>query len=319
MTRADRLDLVVTLGPSSFALAASLAAAGATAFRVNASHLDPDALDGVLTALRQACPSADVVLDLQGAKMRLLMAQPLPVSRGDHLRLSLAPAAPVRVPHVEFYQQVRRGDTLSMDDGRLHFRVEKAGDTDADLVALDAGVLLPRKGVNVNEHPIEPHELTETDRRACAIGSRHGVSTFAFSFMTDGREAAWLRSEVPGCCVVGKIERREAVRHLAAIARCVDAMWICRGDLGAQLGPAALARFVAGFEPARCPVPVLMAGQVFEHLTGHREPTRSEVCHLYDLVTRGYAGVVLSDETAVGHAPAGSTSQVAALLAAFRA
>jgi uncharacterized protein (DUF433 family) len=28
--------------------------------------------------------------------------------------------------------------------------------------------------------------------------------------------------------------------------------------------------------------------QVLEHLTAHVEPTRSEVCHVYDLLARGY-------------------------------
>jgi pyruvate kinase len=51
------------------------------------------------------------------------------------------------------------------------------------------------------------------------------------------------------------------------------------------------------------PVPVLLAGQVLEHMTGHPTPTRSEICHLYDALERGYAGVVLSDETAVGRHP----------------
>ena len=80
-----------------------------------------------------------------------------------------------------------------------------------------------------------------------------------------------------------------------------------------------LARFVAAVEPLHVPVPVLMAGQVLEHLTGHPEPTRSEVCHLFDLVARGYAGIVLSDETAVGRDPVHAVSTAAGLLAAFRA
>ena len=40
-----------------------------------------------------------------------------------------------------------------------------------------------------------------------------------------------------------------------------------------------------------CPKPVLMAGQVFEHLTDHATPTRSEVCFFYDALVRGYRGV----------------------------
>ena len=61
-----------------------------------------------------------------------------------------------------------------------------------------------------------------------------------------------------------------------------------------------------------------MAGQVLEHLTEHPEPTRSEVCHLSDLVARGYAGIVLSDETAIGRHPVRAVEQAASLVCAFR-
>jgi pyruvate kinase len=57
-----------------------------------------------------------------------------------------------------------------------------------------------------------------------------------------------------------------------------------------------------------------MAGQVLEHLTSHSEPTRSEVCHLFDLVGSGYARFVLSDETAVGINPVGAVSTLRSLL-----
>jgi pyruvate kinase len=117
--------------------------------------------------------------------------------------------------------------------------------------------------------------------------------------------------------VIGKVERREAVDALGAIAERVEAVWICRGDLGSQLGPTALARFVGTVDPRRLPAPVLMAGQVLEHLTDHPEPTRSEVCHLFDLVARGYAGIVLSDETAIGADPVRAVSTAARLLESF--
>jgi pyruvate kinase len=58
-----------------------------------------------------------------------------------------------------------------------------------------------------------------------------------------------------------------------------------------------------------------MAGQVLEHLTQHADPTRSEVCHLHDLLARGYAGIVLSDETAIGADPLRATLLAAELLA----
>jgi pyruvate kinase len=50
-------------------------------------------------------------------------------------------------------------------------------------------------------------------------------------------------------------------------------------------------------------VPVLLAGQVFEHMTRSPHPTRAEICGLYDALKRGFRGVVLSDETAIGDFP----------------
>jgi pyruvate kinase len=50
-------------------------------------------------------------------------------------------------------------------------------------------------------------------------------------------------------------------------------------------------------------VPVIMAGEVLEFMVENPRPTRTEICHLYDLIDKGYSGIVLSDETAYGKYP----------------
>jgi pyruvate kinase len=311
-------QLVVTLGPASMPTVRELADAGATAFRLNASHLDPASLADALARVRQACPAAPIVVDLQGAKMRVECREPRDVRSGDPLTLTERPGGDAVVPHPEFYRQLSPGDTVSVDDGRLRLEVEAVAPGAARVRALSAARLVGRKGINVEQHPVRLDGLTARDRDACRVAAGFSVSAFACSFMADGLEARWVRREVPGCRVVGKVERREAADRVAEIAGRVDAIWICRGDLGAQLGLARLARFVGGFVPAGS-VPVLIAGQVLEHLTAHPDPTRSEVCHLHDLLARGYAGIVLSDETAVGRDPVHATRVAAGLLTALRA
>ena len=59
---------------------AALARAGATAFRLNASHLDAAELGDALSRVRRACPDAPVVVDLQGAKMRVERPEALAVA-----------------------------------------------------------------------------------------------------------------------------------------------------------------------------------------------------------------------------------------------
>jgi len=312
-------DVVATLGPASFGLARELADAGATALRLNASHLSPDDLARRAAQARQAVPDIPLVVDLQGAKMRVGDLAEREVARGATVRFSVQPASAddVPLPHPELFAAAEVGQTTGLDDGRLRFRVRDRGEGWLAAEALVAGVLRRRKGVNLLEHPVRLRGLTPADaERLDAVRPLPGVQV-AWSFAFDGREAEWVRARRPAAPFVAKIERREAVDALAEIASRADAVWICRGDLGEQLGPAALGRFVGALAPSRFACPVLMAGQVLEHLTGHCEPTRSELCHLHDLVARGYAGIVLSDETAIGRHPAHAVAEAVALASAF--
>jgi pyruvate kinase len=310
-------QLIATLGPRSIGLARGMADAGATAFRLNASHLRPDALAEVLASVGRACPEAPVIVDLQGAKMRLGWIAPREVAAGERIRFSIHGEEGFALPHPELYRQVTAGEILTVDDGRLRFRIDSSESSRLDARALGPGTLEPRKGVNVEQHPVRLDGLTVMDREALAAAAEQGVRAFAFSFMATGDEAGWVRERVPEARVVGKVERAEALEALEAIASRTGAIWVCRGDLGAQLGAARLAREVASIAPRRLPVPVLMAGQVLQHLVDRGEPTRSEVCHLHDLLARGYAGIVLSDETAIGRDPVAAVRAASSLLRAL--
>ncbi len=314
-------DIVATIGPASYALVGEIVEAGATALRLNASHLASDALADRAAQARRAAPGVPLVVDLQGAKMRVGDLAAREIAAGTRVRFAAAPLSEsdAPLPHPELFAAAAVGETVSADDGRLRFAVRDRGDGWLEAEALVAGVLRPRKGVNLLEHPVRLAGMTAADAaRLDAVRDLPGVQV-AWSFALDGSEAEWVRVCRPGTPVIAKVERREAVDALAEIAGRVDAIWICRGDLGEQLGPADLGRFVSSLDPGRCAGPVLMAGQVLEHLTAHRQPTRSEVCHLHDLVARGYAGIVLSDETAIGTDPVNAIAQAASLVRAFAA
>ncbi len=309
--------LVATLGPASLHLAAELAGAGATGLRLNASHMLPRKLGDAARAVRATCPEVPIVVDLQGAKMRLGTFAARPVARGERLCFAGTPngVGEIPLPHPELFRAVGTGDTLSCSDGRIRLRVIACDATRLEAECLDDGMLRPRKGINVLEHPVDLEGLSEFDvahvRATCELPRMH----YAFSFMKDGREAAWVREYAGEAPVVGKIERLEATHGVPSIAAHVDEAWVCRGDLGAQVGLPAMARFIGAFDPRTVDRPVLMAGQVLEHLTRHPAPTRSEVCHVFDLLARGYAGIVLSDETAVGADPVRAVTVAAELLA----
>ena len=367
--------MIATLGPSSWSLARDLVVAGATALRVNSSHIGPDALLPILGQARKQDATIPIVVDLQGAKMRLgdlpehrvrggdtvvlylaSKSDPLedssrldpvepppridaeapaakgrptrqeaPWVAGDDRTVSMDPSGKAKsrinlpVPHPELFLAASKGDTITIGDGRSRLKVASVGRDHLEAHALCDGLLLPRKGINIVEHPIVLGELTESDAAFIEEAREFPGVFWAYSFMHDGREANWIRESMPGSLVAGKIERAESIDSLDSISSTVDSIWICRGDLGEQLGPSALARFVGALEPKKFETPILMAGQVLEHLTRHETPTRSEICHLHDLIERGYAGIVLSDETAIGVDPTNAVRSARDLIGAFLA
>jgi pyruvate kinase len=126
------------------------------------------------------------------------------------------------------------------------------------------------------------------------------------SNVKDGVEMATYRTQVGRAAfLIAKLERQTAVDEATQIAASVDELWLCRGDLGAELGAKAMAVAVYRFSErvGGASVPVLLAGQIFEHMVEHAGPTRSEVCDVYAALRKGYRGVVLSDETAIGRNP----------------
>ncbi len=308
------MQVVMTLGPATERpdqIAALMDCAAR--FRLNAAHLPGDALGIWLRRLdevfqRQGA-ARPVVIDLQGAKMRVGRL-PQKQRLADTVTLVCAtevddPSRGVPVPHPELFEAVRPGERLTLDDARITLEVERVADRRIHARVLDGSVLKANKGINRADHPVPFGGLSGADRRALDLARGFSFCQFAFSFVLDGSEAACLRRETDAH-LVAKLERPEALQRVEAVADAFDELWLCRGDLGSQAGLAALGplqrdltRRVPGL-----PVPTLLAGQVLEHMTEHSAPTRSEVVHLYDTAEQGWAGVVLSDETAVGRDPA---------------
>ena len=108
---------------------------------------------------------------------------------------------------------------------------------------------------------------------------------YAISYVKDAAEMENYRSLLGhSSFLIAKLERQSAINDAEKIASYANELWLCRGDLGAELGMNSLAEQVSLFGdniPA-ITTPVLMAGQILEHMTEHATPTRSEICYLYD-------------------------------------
>jgi pyruvate kinase len=177
------------------------------------------------------------------------------------------------------------------------------------------GFISPNKGITYIASDYSHETLSEKDQTILAETYSLKFIRYAISYIKDAVEMAHYRSLMgTSASLIAKLERQPALDDALEITRFANELWLCRGDLGAELGLKSMAEQVTHFSRSvpLCPRPVLMAGQVLEHMTEHAIPTRSEVCFLYESLVRGYRGVVLSDETAIGSYPV-AACQAAAL------
>ncbi len=311
--------IVATLGPGSARpeIWRQLLEAGASAFRLNTSHLLPDDTEHWVSRLTNTFggDTPEIVLDLQGSKWRVGDIGTRIVAPGDSITLAYRPddiledslPGVVPVPHRDFFRALEDADgTVLVNDAKVELAVDALRECQAFCRVVRGGPIESRKGVTVPNSGSRSEGLGERDRRIVERTRGHDGVVYALSYVRDAEEMKTFQKDLgPGARSVAKIERRESVVNAPAIAEISDELWLCRGDLGAEIGLVEMARVVREFSALlpQTEIPVLLAGQVLEHMTRHPEPTRSEVCHLYDSIRAGFAGIVLSDETAIGAHP----------------
>jgi pyruvate kinase len=310
-------EIIATLGPASHveAMWISMLAAGATAFRLNTSHLDLSLLWTWLERLapflgaRQPRPS--LVLDLQGSKWRLGKFAPREMAEGQTIELVLAPSTdhPGRlpVPHADFFQAAPLSSPeLRLNDAKVHLRVEAIAGERLRARVKRGGPLSAHKGITYLASDFRSEALSEKDQEIIRQTKDLPGIRYAISYLRDAIEMQRYRARLgPQVYQIAKLERAPAIAEAEQIAAEANELWICRGDLGAELGLPGMARAVYALSRlvGELNCPVMMAGQVLEHLTAAAAPTRAEVCAMHDALALGYAGFVLSDETAIGRDP----------------
>jgi pyruvate kinase len=104
---------------------------------------------------------------------------------------------------------------------------------------------------------------------------------------------------------VAKIERHEAIDNLSDILSVADAVMVARGDLGVEMGYAALTGLQKTIiEQAQLANRIVItATQMMESMINSPVPTRAEVSDVANAVLDGSDAVMLSAETAAGKYP----------------
>lgn len=323
MNHLRRTKIVITLGPSldDPAVLERAILAGAVVFRANFSHGDLSLHEERITQVRKIAEkhgiTVAILVDLQGPKIRIGRFKNKKIHLKEGQKFTLDAAMPesdgdensVALGYKNLPNDVKAGDTLLLDDGRLVMKVLSAEKTKIFCDVLVGGDLSNNKGINRLGGGLSADALTEKDRIDIKEAVRLQADYIAVSFprhADDIKEARTLLKAAGGSPgIIAKIERTEAIQNLEGIIEASDAVMIARGDLGVEIGdaelPAMQKKIIKMARTAN--KAVITATQMLESMINNTIPTRAEVSDVANAVLDGTDAVMLSGETAVGLYP----------------
>ena len=151
-------------------------------------------------------------------------------------------------------KDVKTGDFLLLADGYIVLEVLSVKGTRIECVTRAGGELSNRKGLNRQGGGLSAPALTDKDLEYIQLAAEMGVDWLAVSFARDAADIRRAQSELRKwrgtAHVVAKIERHEAIDNLGEILGVADAVMVARGDLGVEMGYAALDRPAEDHHPA---------------------------------------------------------------------
>ncbi|HEX8005134.1 MAG TPA: pyruvate kinase [Trebonia sp.] len=327
-----RAKIVCTLGPatSTAASIADLVDAGMDVARLNFSHGTRSDHWARYQTVRQIAAdrgrAIGVLADLQGPKIRLgrFTAGPVFWAPGEQIVITTdrCPGDHDRVSttYRGLSSDLRPGDRLLVDDGKIDLRVLDVTGPDIRCQVVHGGPVSDHKGISLPGAALSIPPLSEKDVEDLRFALEAGVDMVAMSFVRAPDEVKLAHAimdeagrRVP---VMVKLEKPEAVADLPAIVDAFDGLMVARGDLGVEMPleqiPLVQKRAIALSRQAA--KPVIVATQMLDSMISSQRPTRAEVSDVANAVLDGADAVMLSAETSVGAHPAQTVATMARIV-----
>ena len=316
-----KTKIVATLGPASASeeKIARLFHAGVNVVRLNFSHGTSEAHIERAKLVRDIADKMQIhvgiLCDLQGPKVRIgkFAQQKITLKSGDLFVLDadcpLGNQDRVGLDYQNLPREVKEGTVLMLDDGRITLEVNRVRGNQIYCVVLTGGELSDNKGINLQGGGLAAEALTSKDIADIKTAVALQADYIAISFPRDAQDMERARALVKqaggNASLVAKIERAEAIEHLEAIIDASDVVMVARGDLGVEMGDAAipgLQKRIIRLARAANKL-VITATQMLESMIYSPIPTRAEVSDVANAVLDGTDAVMLSAETASGSYP----------------
>ena len=329
MPHNKKTKIVATLGPACETkdIIRDMILAGVNVFRINFSHATYDSVINRIAIIRELNTELNVhvaiLADLQGPKLRVgEMKKSIKLKKGDNFTFtthkSIGNKQQAFMTYQQFPKDVKVGENILVDDGKLLFEVTNTNNTDTVVTkVLRGGKLKSKKGVNLPNTNISLPALTEKDKADVTFAIEQEVDWVALSFVRTAGDVQQLRDFIDNLCsykipIVAKIEKPEALTNISKILPVCDAIMVARGDLGVEIPmeqvPLIQKKLV--YKAKQAHKPVIIATQMMETMISSQVPTRAEVNDVANSIMDGADAVMLSGETSIGEFPVAVIQQI---------
>jgi len=316
-----KTKIISTLGPATQSpeKVRELIEAGANVFRLNMSHAAHDWTREIVATIREQMEVTGkyvaILVDLQGPSIRTGDVEgKLDLHKGDQVEFrntSLEPSCEISVTtnYDGLHEDISVGDVMLVDNGEIHFRVDRIDTGRVLCEVLTDGLMGSRRHINLPGIRVNLPALTKKDLLDLHLAAELDVDYVAISFVRDAGHIRYLREKLAeedcDARIVAKIEDQEAVRNLTEIVVESDAVMVARGDLGIEVHIEELPVIQRSIlkEAARVGRKVIVATHMLESMVENPVPTRAEVTDVANAIFEQADAVMLSGETSVGEYP----------------
>jgi pyruvate kinase len=313
--------IVATLGPASSepAILERMFLAGVDVVRLNFSHGTADDHRKRAQIVREVGArvgrTIGILADLQGPKIRVgkFKDGKILLKPGDKFVLDasceMGDAGRAGLDYKELPRDVRAGDVLLLDDGKIVLDVASVRGSEIHTVTRHGGVLSNNKGINRQGGGLTAPALTPKDIDDIRTAAEMNVDYLAVSFPKSGADMYMakelLRAAKGHALLIAKIERAEAIPALEEIMKASDGIMVARGDLAVEVGDAAVPALQKRMirQARELNKVTITATQMMESMISSPVPTRAEVSDVANAVLDGTDAVMLSAESASGQYP----------------
>lgn len=330
----SKTKVIATLGPASSSkeVLEQMIAAGVDVCRINFSHGSYDDHAAVINTIREINAERGyhtaILADLQGPKLRIgeVENNGVQLNEGDDVVIttekSIGTAKRVYITYPQFPQDVKIGETVLIDDGKIVLIVKDTNkDNEVTATVVHGGILSSKKGVNLPNTQISLPCLTKKDLQDLKFALDHGVEWIGLSFVRRASDIQELKHIIARqnktARVVAKIEKPEAIEEIDGIISHTDALMVARGDLGVEI-PMENVPLIQKMLVKKCleaSIPIIIATQMMESMITNYNATRAEVNDVANAMMDGADAVMLSGETSVGKFPVRVIETVQKILA----